>query len=85
MKTPTETYYREVFSIGCKVMEILAKGLPYGHDIFDEFLSNDPVCSVRLLHYPPQTSEDKKQLGAGAHTDFGMSWRHMLLSRCAFC
>ena len=71
MKDPTEEYYKAVFALGSKLLEVLAKGLPYGDDIFKEFLSNDPVCAVRLLHYPPQTSTDKKQLGAGAHTDFG--------------
>jgi isopenicillin N synthase-like dioxygenase len=71
MKEPTEQYYAEVFEVGCRVMEILAKGLPYGDDIFKQFLSDDPICALRLLHYPPQTTDDEKQLGAGAHTDFG--------------
>ncbi|KAH8904357.1 2og-Fe oxygenase family protein [Coniochaeta sp. PMI_546] len=71
MKEPTEQYYKEVFEVGCKVMEILAKGLPYGDDIFKEFLSDNPICALRLLHYPPQVESDEKQLGAGAHTDFG--------------
>ena len=53
------------------VFEILARGLPYDNNIFTPFVSNDPVCAVRLLHYPPQTSRDERQLGAGAHTDFG--------------
>jgi isopenicillin N synthase-like dioxygenase len=71
LKEPTETYYDKVLELGSKVLEILARGLPYGNNIFDEFLSNDPVCTLRLLHYPPQVSSDKRQLGAGAHTDFG--------------
>lgn len=71
MKYPAEQYYKEVFTVGCRVMEILAKGLPYGDDIFTDFLSDDPICALRLLHYPPQTSTAPNQLGAGAHTDFG--------------
>jgi isopenicillin N synthase-like dioxygenase len=71
MKVPTETYYAECLALGTKIMEILAKGLPYGNDVFVPFMSNDPVCSIRLLHYPPQKSTDARQLGAGAHTDFG--------------
>lgn len=72
LKAPTEQYYSECLGLAQKIMKILAKGLPYGEDIFVPFMSNDPVCSIRLLHYPPQKSTDARQLGAGAHTDFGM-------------
>ncbi|KAI0379007.1 Clavaminate synthase-like protein [Hypomontagnella monticulosa] len=71
LKIPTETYYAAVLSLACKLLEILARGLPYGNDVFVPFVSNDPVCMIRLLHYPPQDSTDERQLGAGAHTDFG--------------
>lgn len=76
-RLPTERYYAAVLDLSMRVLEILAKGLPYGDDIFHEFVSNDPVCIMRLLHYPPQaplsSRDHKRQLGAGAHTDFGMS------------
>lgn len=75
-RLPTEGYYAAVLDLSMRVLEILAKGLPYGDDIFHEFVSNDPVCIMRLLHYPPQQAEpprDQRQLGAGAHTDFGTS------------
>lgn len=62
MKDPTEKYYKEVLTVGCRVMEILARGLPYGDDIFTDFLSDDPICALRLLHYPPQTSTAPDQL-----------------------
>lgn len=52
-------------------MDLLAATLPYGANVFEEFVSNDAVASIRLLHYPPDTSNDERQLGAGAHTDFG--------------
>jgi isopenicillin N synthase-like dioxygenase len=45
--------------------------LPYGDDVFNDFVANDPICNLRLLHYPPHTSKDPRQRGAGAHTDFG--------------
>ncbi|KAH8205383.1 hypothetical protein TruAng_000462 [Truncatella angustata] len=80
LKAPTEQYYSECLSLASKIMEILAKSLPYGNDIFVPFMSNDPVCSIRLLHYPPQKSTDARQLGAGAHTDFGaitLLWQDM--------
>lgn len=76
-RLPTERYYAAVLDLSMRVLEILAKGLPYGDDIFHEFVSNDPVCIMRLLHYPPQPQasppRDQRQLGAGAHTDFGTS------------
>ncbi|KAI0477189.1 Clavaminate synthase-like protein [Xylariaceae sp. FL0804] len=71
LREPTERYYGAVFELSCRVMEVLARGLPYGRDVFGPFTSNDPVCSIRLLHYPPQPERDARQLGAGAHTDFG--------------
>lgn len=80
LKAPTEQYYSECLGLAQKIMKILAKGLPYGEDIFVPFMSNDPVCSIRLLHYPPQKSTDARQLGAGAHTDFGaitLLWQDM--------
>ena len=70
-RKPMERYYGVMFELALKVLEIIAKGLPYGDDVFEEFVSNDAVASVRLLHYPPQETEEEKQLGAGAHTDFG--------------
>ncbi|KAH8887524.1 2og-Fe oxygenase family protein [Thozetella sp. PMI_491] len=71
LKQPAETYYEEVIELGRKIFEILAKGMPYGDDIFDEYLSGNCVCALRFLHYPPQLDQDERQLGAGAHTDFG--------------
>ena len=53
------------------MLRIIARGMPYGDGVFDDFVSGDPICAMRLLHYPPQRSDDARQLGAGAHTDFG--------------
>lgn len=69
-------YHQSMLSLALLVLEILAQGLPYGPHIFDDFISkdvvtNNVVASLRLLHYPPQTSTDERQLGTGAHTDFG--------------
>ena len=71
MKQPAEEYYDVVLQLALKVLAILARGLPYGDDVFSDFVSNDPLCTLRLLHYPPASSGDAKQLGAGAHTDWG--------------
>ncbi|EFX01331.1 2og-Fe oxygenase family protein [Grosmannia clavigera kw1407] len=75
LREPLEEYHAAALSLSRTVLDILARGLPYGDDVFAEFTSNDPLCSVRMLHYPPTnespTSASPKQLGAGAHTDFG--------------
>jgi isopenicillin N synthase-like dioxygenase len=71
LKEPTEEYYAAVLSLALTVLEILARGLNYGADVFKSFVSNDPICTLRLLHYPPRSSGAENQLGAGAHTDFG--------------
>ncbi|RFU36334.1 hypothetical protein B7463_g66, partial [Scytalidium lignicola] len=70
-RNPMQTYYPLMVDLAIKVLDIIAAGMSYGPDIFKEFTSNGPVASLRLLHYPPQTTRDKKQLGSGAHTDFG--------------
>ncbi|KAI0594900.1 2og-Fe oxygenase family protein [Biscogniauxia sp. FL1348] len=79
LREPAETYYAALLALSRKVMEMLARGLPYDDDIFAPFVSNDPLCILRLLHYPPPAppaeAEPKTdvgpRLGAGAHTDFG--------------
>ncbi|KAG9245605.1 2og-Fe oxygenase family protein [Calycina marina] len=70
-KEPMNEYFSSMFDLALSVMGIIALGLPYGPNVFDEFVSNDAVSSIRLLHYPPDLSQDERQLGAGAHTDFG--------------
>ncbi len=70
-KQPSEEYFAKMFSLALKVLDLIALGMPYGPKVFEEFVSNDAVASIRLLHYPPDKSNDARQLGAGAHTDFG--------------
>lgn len=71
-KAPLLEYRQLLNDLSSILMEILAKGLPYGNkDIFKDFCT-EPLAVVRLLHYPPQLNlDDPRQLGAGAHTDFG--------------
>jgi len=67
-RDPMERYYSAVLSVTKTLFAILAAGLPYGPEIFDEFMSNNPLAVIRPLHYPPSPEGD---IGAGAHTDFG--------------
>lgn len=61
-RTPIMQYREKMIEIAHILLEILALGLPYGANIFDEFMQT-PVANVRLLHYPPQLTEDERQLG----------------------
>ncbi|KAL1841249.1 hypothetical protein VTK73DRAFT_3520 [Phialemonium thermophilum] len=58
------------------MLQLVERTLPYGRGIFDDFTRGHTVSVLRLLHYPPPPSshhaaDGRKQLGAGAHTDFG--------------
>jgi len=65
------SYHQEMFKLSLLILQILASGLPYGPNIFDDFVAGDVLASLRLLHYPSQETEDERQLGVGAHTDYG--------------
>lgn len=49
---------------------MLVIGLGHDPGVLKKF-TNEPVMNLKLLHYPPHTSNDARQFGAGAHTDFG--------------
>lgn len=72
-KDPISTYYEAMNSLARSILQLIARTLPYGDSIFDNFVSNSPAAPLRLLHYPPQAaaSNGGKQFGASAHTDFG--------------
>jgi isopenicillin N synthase-like dioxygenase len=72
-KEPMSSYYTQMHALTLKVLDVIAAGMKYEGvaEVFREFTGNDAVASIRLLHYPPDTGNDKNQLGAGAHTDFG--------------
>ncbi|KAK3053498.1 hypothetical protein LTR09_005667 [Extremus antarcticus] len=53
------------------LLEILVLALGYETESLTA-LTTDPVMNLKLLHYPPHTSTDERQFGAGAHTDFGV-------------
>jgi isopenicillin N synthase-like dioxygenase len=48
-KEPMYEYWKQMFELSLHVMDILAAGLPYGPNVFKEFVSNDAVSSIRLL------------------------------------
>ncbi|KAE8445365.1 hypothetical protein EG329_013487 [Mollisiaceae sp. DMI_Dod_QoI] len=67
-RIPIMEYREKMIRLAETILNILALGLPYGSDVFNEFMEQ-PIANLKLLHYPPNESKDR--LGAGAHTDFG--------------
>lgn len=71
-KTPLLEYYQALSELSTVIMRILALGLrTFDTSVFADFCQ-DPIASVRLLHYPPHPdTNDSTLVGTGAHTDFG--------------
>jgi isopenicillin N synthase-like dioxygenase len=66
-----DAYSAAMLTLARRLMGLfaLALGLPTDH--FDGFMQ-DPICTTRLLHYPPQPADAMPgQLGCGAHSDWG--------------
>jgi len=72
MKAQTVEYIAAMTKLGKHLLSVLALSLELPEDYFAEGL-NSPMVTTRLLHYPPQTGVGNgNQIGAGAHTDWGM-------------
>ncbi|THX95956.1 hypothetical protein D6D03_08974 [Aureobasidium pullulans] len=71
-QAPLMEYLSRLTRVAELLLEMLRQALPNppSEDLFKEF-QEKPSTNLRLLHYPPQVSFDERQLGAGAHTDFG--------------
>lgn len=66
-----ERYFALMTAFGTRLMQAMALSLDLPRDWFAGY-TTDPMCTLRLLHYPPQRANaapDEK--GCGAHTDFG--------------
>ncbi|KAE8553906.1 hypothetical protein EYB25_002444 [Talaromyces marneffei] len=72
---PAKKYHDALMKLSINVLKLIERTLPYGPGIFDEFIANDPITPMRVLHYPPARTEEERngtiQYGASAHTDFG--------------
>jgi len=66
-------FYADCLSSAYKVQRVLAKILGTESEFFVRYHNGENV-SLRLLHYPPTDASviAEGQLGAGAHTDYGM-------------
>lgn len=71
-RQPVEAYFESLNNLSLALLKLVAATLPYGPGVFDNFTVGHTVSVLRMLHYPPMPADaSEKQLGAGAHTDFG--------------
>ncbi|KAH0855266.1 hypothetical protein HID58_013754 [Brassica napus] len=68
-----ECYYKNVMSVGRKLLGLVALALDLDEDFFIKIGAlNDPAAVVRLIRYPGEViSSDVETYGASAHSDYG--------------
>ena len=67
------SFYQQAMTAAMNLQRLLALALNVPEDFFVERHGGENV-SLRMLHYPPvePSSVSAQQMGAGAHTDYGM-------------
>jgi isopenicillin N synthase-like dioxygenase len=68
--TCTEYYYA-ARQLATTVMKVMSVGMGLGETYFDDFCTDRPSASLRLIHYPPTPQTGPLERGVGAHRDFG--------------
>ncbi len=70
-RTACEQYSVAMERVARRLMALFAQALGMAPQAFDGYM-RDPICTTRLLHYPPQPAHAAPgQIGCGAHTDWG--------------
>ena len=64
-------FYQRCLVVAHKLQKDTATLLDVPHDYFHSRITGENV-TLRLLHYPPVAAWESGQLGAGAHTDYGL-------------
>ncbi|MFT5706699.1 MAG: isopenicillin N synthase-like dioxygenase [Oceanospirillaceae bacterium] len=66
-----ETHYWDMIELGKTILRALAIALKLDPHYFDSSFT-EPLSVLRFIHYPAvEQKVDDKQVGAGAHTDYG--------------
>jgi isopenicillin N synthase-like dioxygenase len=71
LKEAAEAYFDHTVALGKQLLRIFARALEQPEDFFLQWCRK-PMVQSRLFHYPPQSSPTALELGAAAHTDYGM-------------
>jgi len=71
LKDAAETYFAHTTELGMRLLRVFATALGQPEEFFLQWC-NKPMVQARLFHYPPQSSPTTLELGAAAHTDYGM-------------
>lgn len=64
-------YFEHTMALGKRLLRVFAVALGQPEDFFLQY-TRKPMVQARLFHYPPQSSPTNLELGAAAHTDYGM-------------
>ena len=71
LKHAADTYFDHTRELGMRLLRIFAKALGQTEEFFLQWCQK-PMVQSRLFHYPPQSTPTTMELGAAAHTDYGM-------------
>jgi isopenicillin N synthase-like dioxygenase len=71
LKDAAETYFAHTVELGKNLLRIFATALGQPEGFFLQWCKK-PMVQSRLFHYSPQSSPTALELGAAAHTDYGM-------------
>ena len=64
-------YFDAAWAVGRRIHRYIALDLGLDEDFFEDKL-DQPMATLRLLHYPPQPqAPEAGQIGAGEHSDYG--------------
>lgn len=64
-------YFNHTIALGKRLLRVFALALGQPEAFFLQY-ARKPMVQARLFHYPPQESPTQLELGAAAHTDYGM-------------